>query len=44
MIHRMRKRYGEFLRSEIAQTVADSQDIDQEIRYFIGILGRPRAL
>lgn len=29
---RLRRRYGEMLRSEIAQTVASAEDVDQEIR------------
>ena len=29
---RMRRRFGELLRAEIAQTVADPKDIDEEIR------------
>ena len=31
-VHRLRRRYRELLRAEIAQTVADSKEIDQEIR------------
>jgi len=31
-VHRLRRRYGELLRVEIAQTVADPGDVDQEIR------------
>jgi len=36
-VHRLRKRYGELLRVEIAQTVARPQDVDEEIRYLIAI-------
>lgn len=31
-VHRLRRRYGELLRAEIAQTVSDPADIDDEIR------------
>lgn len=34
-IHRMRRRHGELLRQEIAQTVANPAEIDEEVRYFI---------
>lgn len=34
-VFRMRKRYGELLRSEIAQTVDDPSDIEQEIRLLL---------
>ena len=30
--HEMRRRYGEILREEIAQTVTTVEEIDQEIR------------
>ncbi len=38
-IHRMRSRYREILRDEIAQTVADEQQIDDEIRDLFSALG-----
>jgi RNA polymerase sigma-70 factor (ECF subfamily) len=38
-VHRMRKRFGELLREEIAHTVRDRSDVDQEIRYLLGVLG-----
>lgn len=34
-VHRLRKRYGELLREEIAQTVSDAGEIDAEIRELI---------
>jgi RNA polymerase sigma-70 factor (ECF subfamily) len=36
--HRIRRRYRELLRSEIAQTVGDPAEIDDEIRYLLGCL------
>jgi RNA polymerase sigma-70 factor (ECF subfamily) len=35
--HRMRKRYRELLREEVAQTVADPLEIDDEIRYLFEV-------
>ena len=34
-IHRMRKRYGELIRLEVAEIVKDPADIDAELRYLI---------
>jgi RNA polymerase sigma factor (sigma-70 family) len=38
-IHRMRKRCGELLREEIAQTVTNPQEIDEELAYLFAALG-----
>lgn len=37
-IHRLRKRYRELFRQEIADTVADPADIDAELRYLADVL------
>jgi DNA-directed RNA polymerase specialized sigma24 family protein len=37
---RLRRRYGQLLRSEIAATVSRPDEIDAEIRYLIEIMGR----
>ena len=37
-VHRMRKRFGEILRDEIAQTVADPEQIDDELRNLLRAL------
>lgn len=37
--HRLRKRYRELLRSELAQTVADPSEIDDEIAWLFNALG-----
>ena len=37
--HRMRKRYRELLRAEIAQTVERPEDVDDEIRDLFAVLG-----
>jgi DNA-directed RNA polymerase specialized sigma24 family protein len=42
--HRMRKRYRELLRGEIAQTVQRPEDVDDEIRDLFAILGTEKHL
>jgi RNA polymerase sigma factor (sigma-70 family) len=42
-VHRLRKRYGQCLRAEIADTVADPADIDDEVRHLLTSL-RPRPV
>lgn len=37
-LHRMRQRYRELLRSEIAQTVARAEDVDDELRLLLNAL------
>ena len=37
--HRLRKRYRELVREEIAQTVAEPEEIDDEIRSLFAALG-----
>ena len=39
-IHRLRRRYRELLRRQVAQTVSDPSEIDPEIRHLIEVLGR----
>lgn len=36
-VHRLRQRFGQYVRAEIARTVADPADIDDEIRYLLGL-------
>ena len=38
LVHRLRQRYRSFLREEVAETVADPSEIDDEIRYLCGVL------
>ena len=38
-IHRLRKRYRDLLRTEIAATVLDDSEVDAELRYLIAALG-----
>jgi DNA-directed RNA polymerase specialized sigma24 family protein len=37
-VHRLRKRYGELVRAEIAQTVTSPEEIDEELRYLFAVL------
>lgn len=37
-IYRMRRRYAEILRQEIAQTVAEPAEVDAEIRYLLSVV------
>jgi RNA polymerase sigma factor (sigma-70 family) len=39
-VHRMRARYGELLRQAIARTVSSPEEVDDELRYLIAIVGR----
>jgi RNA polymerase sigma-70 factor (ECF subfamily) len=38
-VHRLRQRYGELVRQEIAQTVATRAEIQDELRYLIELVG-----
>ena len=37
-LHRLRRRFGELLREEIAQTVANPAEVDEEIRYLFAAI------
>jgi RNA polymerase sigma-70 factor (ECF subfamily) len=39
-VHRMRKRYREALRTEIAETVSEPGQVEEEIRYLMAVLAR----
>ena len=39
-VHRLRQRFGELIRREIADTVATPEEIDDEMRHLIVVLGR----
>lgn len=39
-LHRLRQRYRELIREEVAHTVADPAEIDPEIRYLIAVLSQ----
>jgi RNA polymerase sigma-70 factor (ECF subfamily) len=38
-VHRLRQRYGELLRQEVAHTLADPSEVEQEVRHLIAALG-----
>jgi len=38
-VHRLRQRYRELLRDEIAQTVAESAEVDEELKHLFVVLG-----
>jgi RNA polymerase sigma-70 factor (ECF subfamily) len=37
-VHRLRKRYRQLLRSEIAQTMTETEDVDEELRHLFSVL------
>ena len=39
-VHRLRQRYRQLLQEEIAQTVAGPEEIEDEVRYLLAVLGR----
>jgi len=39
-VHRLRRRYGELLREEIAMTVASPEELEEEIAYLVAVLSR----
>ncbi|MBS0657851.1 MAG: sigma-70 family RNA polymerase sigma factor [Verrucomicrobia bacterium] len=41
-LHRMRRRYGELLRAEIASTVEDPAEVDDELRHLLRVVADPR--
>jgi len=39
-VHRLRQRFGQCLRDEVADTVADPADVESELRHMLAVLGR----
>jgi RNA polymerase sigma-70 factor (ECF subfamily) len=39
LVHQLRQRYRSLLRDEVAETVADPAEVDDEIRHLCGVLG-----
>jgi DNA-directed RNA polymerase specialized sigma24 family protein len=37
-VHRLRERYGRLLRDEVAETVATSAEVDEEVRYLLSVI------
>jgi DNA-directed RNA polymerase specialized sigma24 family protein len=42
-VHRLRQRFGELIRREIADTVASTEEIDDEMRHLASVLGEGHA-
>lgn len=42
-VHRMKQRYGELLRQEIAVTLDEGEDVNEEIRYLMNALRCPQS-
>jgi RNA polymerase sigma-70 factor (ECF subfamily) len=40
-IYRIRQRYGQLFRDEIAHTVSGLEEMEEEIRHFVKILSEP---
>jgi DNA-directed RNA polymerase specialized sigma24 family protein len=38
-VHRLRQRFGALLREQVARTVSSEEEVDEEIRYLISVLG-----
>jgi RNA polymerase sigma-70 factor (ECF subfamily) len=39
-VHRLKKRYVELLRGEVARTVAHPEEVDEELRYLVDVVAR----
>jgi RNA polymerase sigma-70 factor (ECF subfamily) len=37
-VHRLRERFGKLLRAEVAETLADAQETDEEVRYLLLVI------
>ena len=37
-VHRLRQRFGRLLRDELAETVASSEEVDDEVRHLLGVI------
>jgi RNA polymerase sigma factor (sigma-70 family) len=40
-VHRLRKRFREVVKAEIAQTVSEAGDVQEELRYLVEVLAQP---
>jgi DNA-directed RNA polymerase specialized sigma24 family protein len=43
-VHRLRKRFRELVKTEIAQTVSDSAQVQEELRYLVEVLAKSEAV
>ena len=39
-VHRLRKRYRQMLRAEIARTMGKNEDVDEELHHLFAVLAR----
>lgn len=39
-VHRLRQRYGELLRREIARTVSSAEEVEEELRHLVTVMSR----
>ena len=37
-VHRLRQRFGQLLRAEIAETVSSPDDVDDEVKHLLGVI------
>jgi RNA polymerase sigma-70 factor (ECF subfamily) len=37
-VHRLRQRYGRLLREQVAETLADSAEVDDELRHLLAVV------
>ena len=37
-MYRLRQRYGQLIRAEIAETVANADEVDDEVRYLLAVV------
>ena len=42
-VHRLRRRFRELVKAEIAQTVGDPDQVQEELRYLVEVLAQPDA-
>jgi RNA polymerase sigma-70 factor (ECF subfamily) len=39
-VHRMRRRFGELLREDVAHTVEGPEKVEEELRHLFAVIGR----
>lgn len=39
-VHRLRRRFGDEIRGEVAHTVSDESEVDEEVRWLLTVIGR----
>ena len=41
MVYRLRQQYGRMIRREVAETLMDGEDIDEEMKFLVGVFSAP---